>query len=99
MNTIDILATWQKQPSDTQDYDVSFVRWLARLKDTPAAVTPVVVIAEPGITLVSFALVDGVVKVWLSGGLDGETYKITVRMTTTGGRVKEVEFQIEVKEV
>jgi hypothetical protein len=40
-----------------------------------------------------------VVKVILSGGTDGEAYKVTVRLTTSAGLVKEVDFQVKIKEV
>lgn len=39
------------------------------------------------------------VKVWCSGGRDGATYKLTVRMTSNAGRVKEVDFKLKIKEI
>lgn len=90
-----ILAKFTKQPADVQDYDISFVEWLAGFSDTGATVA---VTAETGITLLSSTLVAGIVKVWLSGGTDLISYKITVTLTTTGGRVKQVEIVIKVKE-
>lgn len=39
------------------------------------------------------------VKVWLSGGTNGVTYKLTVTITTTAGRVKEVDFRMKIKEL
>lgn len=38
------------------------------------------------------------VKVWISGGTAGGSYKVTVRINTAGGRTKEHEFQVKVKE-
>lgn len=90
------LEKWIKQPADVSDYDVSFVEYLALRTDTGESHT---VSATAGITVESSTLVDGVVKVWLSGGTSGNTYRITVTLTTTGGRVKQVEFDIKVKEV
>ena len=90
-----ILAVFDKQPADVQDYDVSFASWLTNLTDTGASI---VVAASPGITLVSSALSAGVVKVWLSGGTDKNVYTITINLTSTGGRVKQVEFQVKVKD-
>jgi hypothetical protein len=52
---------------------------------------------EPGETAVLLA--NSVVKLWLSGGVDGETYKVTIKGTTAGGREKHSEIQITVKEV
>lgn len=91
-----ILAKFAKQPADVQDYDISFTDWLAGYLDTGASqVTSV----EPGITLLTSMLLNGVVKVWLSGGLTGASYKVTTTLTTTGGRVKQAEIVIKVKEV
>lgn len=97
--TLEILATWEKQPGERQDYDIDFGEWLRRLDDTPAAVNPVSVQAQPGITLIAHSLSGTVVKVWLSGGDAGKRYKVTATMTTAGGRVKEAEIMIYVKEV
>lgn len=90
------MITFEKQPGDTQDYDANYNPYLTGLTDTGASVD---VSADTGITLDSSALVSGVVKVWLSGGVDGETYIITVTLTTTGGRIKQHEFAVKVRDV
>lgn len=38
-------------------------------------------------------------KVWVQGGISGALYKITVRCTTIGDRVKEADFRLSVNEV
>lgn len=91
-----ILEKWPKQPGETEDYDVSFVEYLAARSDTGISHT---VVADDGITVEESALADGVVKVWLSGGTSGVTYKVTVTLTTSGGRIKQAEFQVKVKEI
>lgn len=90
-----ILKKFVKQPADRQDYDISFVPWLTKLADAGASAT---VVVDTGLTLSSFTLVDGVVKVWVLGGVDGISYKVTVTLTTVGSRVKQVEIVIKVKE-
>lgn len=94
-----ILATWEKQPGERQDYDIDFGEWLRRLDDAPAASNPVAVSAQPGINLIAHSLVGSVVKVWLDGGDANKRYKVTATMTTAGGRIKEAEIMIHVKEV
>jgi len=91
-----ILETFTKQPADVQDYDIDFAEYLDGLADTAAtdAVT-----ADPGITVMSHTVIGKTVKVWLSGGVHLGRYKVTVRLTTAGGRVKEVEILILVREV
>ena len=90
-----VLGTFTKQPAEVQDYDIDFSEWLAALSDT--AISHVVT-ADAGITLGATTLAAGVVKVWLSGGLTGTSYKITATITTAGGRTKEDEIKIKVKE-
>ena len=94
-----ILATFQKQPIDVQDFDIDFSDWLTDMVDTaPGPVGFTVEIDGAGLTLLAHTLTDGVVKVWTSGGTDGTTYKITATVTTTGNRVKQAEIKVKVKE-
>lgn len=99
MNDLRLIARWQKQPADTQDYDIDFGEWLESISDTPRAINPITVSVPAGITLVTSELIGNIVKVWLSGGTDKAHYKVSILLHTTGGRVKEVEFEIRVKEI
>lgn len=95
-----ILAKFTKQPADVQDYDIDFQKeFLSGLTDTAPGPTGLSVQADEGIGLDMFSLQDGLVKVWVSGGTDGVTYKLTFTLTTTAGRVKQVEIMIKVKEI
>jgi hypothetical protein len=91
-----ILEKWTKQPGETLDFDISFADWLAARADTIASHT---VTVEAGLTKELSTALNGVVKVWFSGGTDGQTYKVTVTVTTVGGRVKHAEITIKVKEI
>ncbi|PUE08990.1 hypothetical protein B9Z51_08635 [Limnohabitans sp. T6-5] len=96
-----ILAKFEKQPADVQDYNIDYNEWLAGLEDTapgPATPTNMRVVAEAGITVDRYTLVQGVATVWLSGGTDGQSYKVTVTVTTVGGRTKQAEIKVKVKE-
>lgn len=92
-----ILATFEKQSGETQDYDISFVDWLDALEDT--AVSHVCT-TDDGIELISSSLIAGVVKAWLSGGISGKKYKVTAVITTATAppRVKEAEIIVAVKD-
>jgi hypothetical protein len=90
------LGTAEKQPADNLDYDFDFTDWLADRNDTIASQ---VITADPGITVGTVTHLNGFVKVFLSGGTDGNSYKVTCTMTTTGGRVKQNEITIKVKEI
>lgn len=92
-----ILARFPKQPVDVLDYDINFTEWLDDKQDTIASVVATV---EPtGLILEDTAFNGGIVKVFTSGGTSGVTYKISVTITTTGGRVKQVEIGVKVKEI
>ena len=93
-----ILAKFEKQPIDRQDYDIDFADWLVGMNDTAPGPTGAAVVAETGLTIITSTLTNGLVKVWVSGGDDGVTYKVTATLTTVGGRVKQAEIKIKVKE-
>jgi hypothetical protein len=98
------ITTYEKQPADVQDFDFDFSAYLTALGDTGSSIALAEV--EDGITLDSSSLTTsasgvsgGLVKVWLSGGTSGEKYKVTVRLDTTGGRTREAEIYVRVKEI
>lgn len=91
-----MLGVAKKQPGDTLDYDVKFDRWLP---EGDALVSATAVADQPDITLVGDPEVfhePPLVKVWLSGGESGKSYKITVTTTTEAGRIKEEDFILRV---
>lgn len=92
------LGTATKQPADTLDYDFDFAAWLADRSDTIASQ---VVTAEVGITVGAVTQLNGVVKVYLSGGTTGNAYKVTCTITTAAStpRVKQAEITVKVKEI
>lgn len=101
MSNSGILKKFTKQPAEVQDYDIDFSPWLAGLADEISSFTATSELeGETGIppTLQTSAQVGNRIKVWLSGGTNGSASKVTVRLTTTGGRLKEEEIVVKVKE-
>lgn len=91
-----ILGNFTKQPVDVLDYDIDYSQWLT----TGDNVESFTVVVEPsGLTVDNTFTNDPRVKIYLSGGTDGATYKITVTMTTADGRVKQDEFKLKVKDI
>jgi hypothetical protein len=92
-----VLAKFEKQPNEVQDFDIDFSEYLTGLSDYGISK---VVTADIGLTILASTLLFSgtVVKVFTSGGTDGVTYKITVTLTTNGGRVKQAEIKVKVKE-
>jgi hypothetical protein len=90
-----IIATVQQQPNDIRDYDIDFSEWFPvgdTIIESTVSVTPA------GLT-VGDALAHPRIKVWVSGGVDGTRYKITVLASTNDGRAKEVELIVKIKEI
>ena len=90
-----ILGRFVKQPNEILDYDVDYSAWFVGRGDTATAIS---ITTEPGIVLTGYSLVGTMAKVVLSGGTDGVKYKITVRLTTSSGIVREADFSVAVKE-
>jgi hypothetical protein len=83
-----------KQPADVQDYDIDFSQWLP-IGDSLVSAT---VSTPTGITLDVFYVTSPIVKIWVSGGVAGNSYKFQIIGTTDFGRVKETELVVKVKE-
>lgn len=97
-----ILAKYEKQPLEVKDYDVDYTPWLTAISDTLASLaTSVVCLTDATDTTLevdSATVTDDHVKVWISGGTDSEQYKLTLRVTTAGGRVDESELIFRVRD-
>jgi hypothetical protein len=92
-----LLGTFAMQPDESLDYDLDYTDWLTTGDNVSSATVAVTPADELAATLVQIN--DPRVKVWLEGGTDGTTYKVSVTMTTADGRVKQDEFKIRVKEI
>lgn len=91
-----------KQPADQQDYDIDFSRWLPDDDTITTAVAEVDPAIDPetnpnGLEIVSVQVASPDVKVWTRGGVNNGTYKVTVTASTAGGRIKEVDFKVRVR--
>lgn len=94
--TVQLLGKFEKQPAEILDYDVDYTEWFGDRVDEAESFTSTV---PTPLVLVSGQLVGKVVKLVISGGAAGQIHKITVRLTTTLGLVKEADFQIRIREV
>ena len=92
-----------KQPNEVLDYDIDCSEWLAP-GDYLDILTPAVVSVTPtgsvgNLTVSSSSMTTTVLKLWLTSGVAGTKYKVQARVSTTGGRVKEFEMYVKVKEL
>lgn len=94
--TVAVLGKFTKQPADVMSYDFDYTPWLTDLSDT---ITSHTVTIDTGATIVSHAHQSGVIRVFVAGGTDGRQYKVTCTAVTAGGRTKQAEIIIKIKEV
>ena len=103
-----IIVKHTKQPIEVKDYVIDFSQWLTATGDvldncevtilcTSRTDDPMETTLAVKQVLLNTLL--GHVSVWLEKGTDGEKYKVTATVATTGGRVDQSEFTIKVKEV
>lgn len=99
-----IVGNFEKQPWDEQDYDIDINPYLSEIAgDTIASAVvtlPDGVGAEVSLGTGSQDVSHqaGIVKFWVIGGLHGKKYKVTLRITTAGGRKKEYEVMVNVSD-
>ena len=108
------MRTFRRQPNEVLPYDIDFTEWLAPLvvdafESAQVTVTGAVNGDVSDVTVEDVVLLSedqagttipvARIKVWLTGGVDGAVYKITARCDTEGGRRKEVDFRLNVREV
>ncbi|MRN43467.1 MULTISPECIES: hypothetical protein [unclassified Brucella] len=89
------LALLMKTPGDVLDYDVSFDEWLTgddRINEWNATVNDSTAIIDRG------DYTDRNVRLWVSGGKNGETAQISLTVTTAQGRTKVICFKLRIKE-
>ena len=90
-----ILGTFEKQPADVKDYDIDYSAWLTA---GDVISTATVVVDSPELKVDSFFTNSTKVKIWLSGGVTNQRYKLTVTVDTDDGRRLQHEFVIKVKD-
>lgn len=91
------MDTFNKQSADQLDFDADFSRWLP--DDDVVLIATAVSDNPTELIIEQTQWTDQLVKVWCAGGTNGSKYKITVTAQTAGGRIKEHEFIIRVKDL
>lgn len=88
-----------KDPNEVLDYEHD---WAARLDDGDSIASLPEAIVETGDVVIDSTSLDGTVqRVWLSAGTvkpSGDPEKLTIRITTTGGRVLDEGILLPIKE-
>ena len=96
------LATKKKQPAERLDYDIWYANdpagaepWLI---DSDSITSVTINVSAPELEVSPILFADHL-KLWVEGGVDGETYKITITIITAGGRTKQDEIRFRVKDI
>lgn len=104
------MKTFEKQPADVLAYDIDFTEWFEQIpRDEIQTLACVVDEATDGDatnlavdSVVKVSSTQGgpakIAKVWVSGGLNAVTYKLTLTMVSEGGRTKEIDFKMKVRD-
>lgn len=92
-----LLSSFTKQPREIVDFDIDYSTVLSGRTDTLS--TKTVEVSPAGLTIVSSTITGNKIKVIVSLGTTGVTYKVTTLATTTAGLVYEDEVNILVEEV
>ena len=99
------LATFSKQPIERKDYDIDYAPWLEHytsdtLNDVQAAVI-VTTGSDANKTLVveSIEITATTIKLWVSGGVHGASYKVELTVKTQYGRIDQCELLFKVKDI
>ena len=82
-----------KDPDAVLDYLIDWTRWLASDKIATSAW-----IVPSGLTNVGDSKAATTATVWLAGGTAGQSYTVTNRITTTGGRTEDRSIIIRIEE-
>jgi hypothetical protein len=105
------IADWEKQPNDQQDFDFIFSDYITSMGEALGDAHTISSVTYSGndtsLVIQSSTIHNGVtlngatecfIQVWLAGGTSGQTYKLTARIATFGGRIHEVEAKLKVKD-
>lgn len=88
------MKVFVKKNGDILDYDIDLSKWIVEGDEIDAA--DVVYDQNSAIEYNGKTLFADRVKIWVGGGIVGESYNFDVFVHTEGGRTKEVNIMITV---
>jgi hypothetical protein len=99
-----ILDRKEKQPAEVKDYPIDYSEWLGEITAGDTIASAVAVSActsdssDTALVVNQVVISNTAVTVWLSAGTTNQKYKVTVTVTTVGGRIDQSEFIVKVKD-
>jgi hypothetical protein len=95
-----------KQPVERVDYDIDYSEWLTTNDNVESVVVTVfpdesvmTPVPHDRLHVLTAVVIDPIIKLWIEGGRNGVTYKVSLTMTTADGRIKQDEFKLKVKDI
>lgn len=83
---------YKQDPEANLDWIFDWNLWLGEFEFISSAQF----ITDPGITVTNNSSTQKTATVWLSGGTEGQTYRITCRVTTNEGRTDDRSFTLRI---
>jgi hypothetical protein len=80
----------KKDPDATLDWIFDWNLWLGETE----TISEVEFVVDPGITVTNSGHTQKTATVWLSGGTEGQVYRVTCRITTDEGRIDDRSFTL-----
>jgi hypothetical protein len=80
----------KKDPDATLDWIFDWTLWLGEFE----VITNATFIVDPGITISDNEFTNKTATVWLTGGTEGQVYRVTCRVTTSDGRIDDRSFTL-----
>lgn len=90
------LGTVTQQPTERLSYTIDYSDVLT---DGDNVDTATAVVSPPGLTVENVSPLDPRVKFWVTGGVSGTAYKVTVTMNSADGRIFQDEVTFKIKEI
>lgn len=84
-----------KDPDSLLDYRFAWTEWLEEISDTIDSVAWVV---PTGVTNEADSATTTTATVWVSGGTLNQSYTVTCRITTVGGRTDDRSLILKIRE-
>ena len=85
------MTTFLKDPDAVLDYSVEWSKWLAG----DQLQTSAWFVSDPALQAANDSNTTTRTTAWLAGGVAGQSYTVTNRITTSGGRTDERSFVIQ----
>lgn len=92
---VEFIGRAKQQSNEVLDRNISLVDFFSNRTDSPQSVTAV---AIAGLT--TTPVLNGLnINVTNSGGVPGTTYDVALLLTTTSGKVKEINYKLTIKDI